>query len=156
MSQNTIQQAINDIQNLTQKHGAVLKEGQAGEVPLAKLLRPWLAITDLELEDALALSATELWEQLSKVDKGLSGYLAVMGSTPDPSQLQEAACRLMGGFTIAGSNVVEGDIEITQKMSIVFEGGAWIYVTDPKLRIRESAADFKTALKAVRQMLQPE
>jgi hypothetical protein len=148
MSQNTIQQAINDI--------AILSKTPAAEAPLAKLLRPWLAITDLELEDALTRNATELWDQLARVHKGLSGYLAVMGSTPDPDELQEAACRLMGSFEIMGTNIIEGDIDITQKMSIVFEGGSWIYITDPKLRLRQTSDKFRTALKAVRQMLKSE
>jgi len=153
MSQNTIQQAIEDIQLLIKTHGAVLKDGQAGEVPLAKLLRPWLAITDLEFEDALARSASDLWDQLSKVHKGLSGYLAVMGSMPDPNELQEAACRLMGSFEITGTNIIEGDMDITQKMSIAFEGGVWVYVTDPKLRLIGRTDSFQTALAAVREML---
>jgi len=149
MSQNTIQQAVEDIQLLTKTHG----DGHAGDISLAKLLRPWLAITDLEFEDALAMSATELWEQLSRVHTGLSGYLAVMGTTPDPEQLQEAACRLMGSFEIAGTNVIEGDIDITQKMTINFDGGVWVYVTDPKLRTIGKTDNFQTALAAVREML---
>jgi hypothetical protein len=149
MSQNTIQQAIEDIQRLAKKHS------ESGEdIPLGDLLRPWLAITDLDIKDALEQSAADLWANLRAVHTGLSGYLAVMGSMPNPTELQEAACRLMASFSVAGTNIVDGDISLQQKMTIVFEGGVWVYITDPKLRMRETTTNFREALAKVREMLQ--
>lgn len=149
MSQNTIQQAIDDIQRLSEKYA-----NDPFEIPLSDLLRPWLAITDLGIKDALGLSAKEIWAHLDSVLGGLSGYLAVMGSMPNPTELQEAACRLMGSFTIAGTNIIDGDLTLQQKMTLVFEGGVWVYITDPKLRMRETSVSFREALAKVRKMLQ--
>jgi hypothetical protein len=149
MTQITIQQALDDIEV------QIRKGGRAEDIPLRQLLRPWLILTDLEWQEGMDLSAGKIWRDLQAVHQGLASYLKVMGSTPNPVELQEAACRLIGEFQIRGADVTDGDINLTSHSTISFEGGAWVYVTDARLRLRDSKPTFREALREVRQMLDP-
>lgn len=135
MPQTTIQQALADIEKVHTK--------EAREVPLEDLLRPWLAITDLTLEEGLKLSGYQLYHALTQVHQGLSSYMKIMSDTSE-DQLQEAACRLIGNFTIYQGSA---------KRTINFENGSWVFVSDPSLRIRGSASTFRQAVSEVRQLL---
>lgn len=145
MSQNTFQQALSSIEDLPKK--------KAPEVPLHDLIRPWLAITDLGIREALQLSAEQIHQNLCAVHEGLASYLKVMGTSPDPDELQEAACRLIGQMDVLGEGFNDGDITMQHKMTIKFEGGAWVYIADSKLRLRQSKEFFQEALSEVRSML---
>lgn len=148
MPQITVQQALSEIEDISLKYGSVMP----GDVPLRKLLRPWLVITDLNVEDALILTAGEIWTQLSEVRQGLLGYMMVMAKDTDSDQLQEAACRLIGEFNLGGEKVVEGKIVmvVQQKNPIRFESGVWNYCSDPAMRLMETAPTFREAVAAIR------
>jgi len=148
MSQTTLQQALGSIESLPTK--------KAPDVPLHDLIRPWLAITDLGIREALHITAEHLHRDLCAVHNGLASYLKVMGTTPDPDELQEAACRLIGQMEVLGDGFVDGDISMQSKVPLKFEGGTWVYWSDPKMRMRQTKATFREALVEVREMLAPE
>jgi hypothetical protein len=102
-----------------------------------------LAITDLNLEEGLKLSVQDLYSSLALVHHGLSSYMKIMGHTNE-EDLQEAACRLMGKFTL-----YHGD----SKRSVQFTDGKWVYVSDPSLRLIESAPRFREAVENLRQLM---
>lgn len=145
MSQTTLQQALTSIESLP--------KAKAAEVPLHDLIRPWLAITDLGIREALHITAEHLHRDLCAVHEGLASYLKVMGTTPDPDELREAACRLIGQMEVLGDGFVDGDIEMRNKVPLKFEGGVWVYWSDPKLRMRQTKENFREALVEVREML---
>jgi len=145
MSQTTLQQALTAIESLPTK--------KAMDIPLHDLIRPWLSITDLGIREALQVSAGQLFADLCAVHEGLASYLKVMGTTPDSDELREAACRLIGQMDVLGEGFVDGDISMQHKMTLKFEGGVWVYVSDPRMRLRQSKEKFSEALAEVRQLL---
>lgn len=124
-------------------------EGTAATTPLIKLLRPWLVITGLEFKDAVHLTSDTLWTAYGAISSKLGEVLDVL----DDDQLREAACRCLGNVTVYGDLIEEGDVALHHGITISWSGTQWAYVTDPKLRLRETSSSFVNALAAVNQML---
>lgn len=118
-------------------------------ISIQKLLKPWLIITGLELKDALHQTPDRLRDDLQTV---YSGLRAVLGLLPE-DQLQEAACRLLGTFEIYGEAISDGTFSIEQSCSISWDGNGWLFISDPKLRLRETAQTYQKAVAEVRKIL---
>ena len=127
----------------------LLDEKKPEDVPLVDLLRVWMVITDLEIMDAMHLSVSELGEHLISIHEKLSGILDVV----DEDQLQEAACRQIGKINIYGDFIQEGEVAERMKLTVSWDGGKWLYITDPKLRMTESCGNYKSAKNAIFEML---
>lgn len=117
--------------------------------PLINLIRPWMIITDLELIDAIHLDVESLQNQLSDIRDSLKDVIDIV----DEDQLQEAACRKLKTVHIYGDMIQDEDIAERAKLTINWDGGKWVYITDPKLRMTESSNSYLEAKEAVCQML---
>jgi hypothetical protein len=137
-----IKTAITSLKNL--KLGAPF-----GEEPLISLIRPWMIITDLELLDAIHLNLNDLREQLSSIRDSLTDVIDIV----DEDQLQEAACRKIKSINVYADMIPDRDVAERAKLTINWDGGKWLYITDPKLRMTESSTSYKEARKAVFGML---
>lgn len=146
MTQITIQQALSDF-------GFLHDQGKrVQDVPLKELLRPWLVVTGLEWREAVDCSVGQIWRDLQVANQGVSSYLKVMGEE-NPVDLREFSCRLIGRFTVMGEDIRDENVTATTRLTITFENGAWFYVSDTKLRLRDSRPTFSEALHEVRQIL---
>lgn len=137
---------------LSQMTPILQKKEDAGAIPLKKLLAFWVGVTGLEWTDVVDHSATEIWAQLSTVYHGLRDYLTVMGPNGDPEQLHEAACRMIGKFVLRGASTDEEGY-FQGEIPISFDQNAWVYYSDPKLRMRNSKPTFREAVHEVRKLL---
>ena len=118
-------------------------------LPLIDLLRPWMVITGLEFKDGVHLTADSLVEKLLRVHAKLGDSLDLL----DDDQLQEAACRCFKKITVYGELIEEGDIVLKHGQDIEWDGSTWIFISDPKLRMRETSKLYLNALEAVKQRL---
>ncbi len=137
MPQITIKEAIQEIGSLTD------------DKPIIDILRPWMAITGLTFKDALHLSHGEAIEGLKAVHNKLGEVLDVL----DEDQLQEAACRCLKDITVYGEMMSHGDVTVRHGQNLNWDGTAWIYISDPKLRQRDSSKSYAEALKIVREIV---
>lgn len=139
MPQSTIREAIESIARLQ----------QATNPPIIEVLRPWMIVTGLTFKDALHVSYADLQKGLDAIHDKLSGVLDVL----DEDQLQEAACRSLKTVTVYGEMITDGDVAVRHGQNIEWDGSAWNYVTDPKLRQRGSSKSYAEALTTVRQIV---
>lgn len=139
MTQELIRHAIESIGRLQ----------QATNPPLIEVLRPWMVITGLTFKDALHVSYADLQGGLDAIHEKLNGVLDVL----DEDQLQEAACRCLKTVTVYGEMMKDGDVAVRHGQNIEWDGNAWNYVTDPKLRQRGSSKSYAQAMTAVREMV---
>lgn len=146
-----IKQAIREIHGLIERRtgDGVDVKGMAG-TSLIDMMRPWLVITGLDFKDVVHLTVEDLWTALGRIHDKLGGIIDVL----DGDQLREAACRVIGSVTVHSDEpVAEDGVVIHSGLTVSWDGGAWQYVTDPKMRLRESAGTYAEALAAVRRML---
>lgn len=139
MSQITIKEAVREIQYL---------DGGCNH-PLIRVMRPWMVITGLSLEDAIHLNYDETVRNLVLVHRKLGELLDIL----DEDQLQETACRCLKEIVVYGELVTDGDTAIRQRQVIAWDGDTWQYITDPKLRQRGSSKSYVTALADVREAM---
>lgn len=118
-------------------------------VPLIELLRPWMIITGLEFKDGVHLTADDLVQKLLRVYAKLGDSLDLL----DEDQLREAACRCLKKVTVYGELVEDGGIVLKHGQDIEWEGSTWVFISDPKLRLRETSKFYEHALEAVKQRL---
>lgn len=119
-------------------------------VPIIELLRPWMIITGLDFKDAIHLTADDLVKQLLRVHAKLGDSLDLL----DEDQLQEAACRCLKKITVYADPVDDGEVAVRHGQDVDWDGTSWVYITDPKLRMRESSKHYSEAIAAVRARLQ--
>jgi hypothetical protein len=124
-------------------------EGSAEKTPLIKLLRPWLVITGLDFKDAVHLTSDALWSAYQSINTKLGEVIDVL----DDDQLREAACRCLGSVTVYGEMIQEGDVAVHHGITISWTGNRWAYVTDSKLRLRETSSSFVEGLAAINEAL---
>jgi len=118
-------------------------------VPLIDLLRPWMVITNLDFKDGVHLTADDLVQKLLRVHAKLGDSLDLL----DEDQLQEAACRCLKKITVYGELIEDGEIILKHGQDIEWDGSTWIFICDPKLRLRETSKLYLNALEAVKQRL---
>lgn len=126
-----------------------LKLGSPDEEPVIHLIGPWMTVTDLELMDVIHLPLCQIVSDLVTIREALSDVVDVM----DDDQVQEAACRKIGKLNVYGDMIQDAGVAERAKITINWDGGRWLYITDPKLRMTESSVSYKTAKEAVFQML---
>jgi hypothetical protein len=119
-------------------------------VPLIELLRPWMIITGLDFKDGVHLTADELVQKLLRVYVKLGDSLDLL----DEDQLREAACRCFKKVTVYGELVEDAGIVLKHGQDIEWDGNTWIFISDPKLRMRETTKVYAHALEAVKQRLE--
>lgn len=139
MTQHSIKDAIASTRDLRER----------GRLPLLDVLRPWMAITGLGFKDALHLTHDDLVEGLVRVHARLGDSLDIF----DEDQLQEAACRCLGSVTVYAEMITDGELAVRHGQNIEWDGGKWVYISDPKMRMRETASSYREALRAVREQL---
>lgn len=127
-----IKNAVLSIQALNEKSG------------LIDYLRPWLVITDLELQDALALSFDDLREGLERIYSKLSDSCDIF----DEDQLQEAACRCLGTIVMQGELMEDAEVRHRTSFKAEWNGNHWFYITDPRLRQRVETKSYAEVRRA--------
>ena len=143
----SIKQTIREISALFTGQASVNRDPSATTTPLIDLMRPWLVITGLDFKDVVHLSSGEMWSALERVHAKVGGILDVL----DDDQLRETACRMIGSVTLHEEDpVVEDGVVLHGGTTISWDGSAWQYVSDPKLRMRDSTKTYAEALSAVR------
>jgi hypothetical protein len=118
-------------------------------VPLIELLRPWMIIAGLEFKDGVHLTADDLVQKLLRVYAKLGDSLDLL----DEDQLREAACRCLKKITVYGDFIEDGDIVFKHGQDIEWDGSTWVFISDPKLRLRETSKLYEHALDAIKQRL---
>lgn len=136
----TVQQAISSIKHLQENTN----------VPLIDLLRPWMVITGLDFKDAIHLTHMQLTNGLCRIYNRLGDSLDIF----DGDQLQEAACRCLQTVTVYGEPLQEEDTAVAVGQTIQWDGSRWIFISDPKMRLRESAPSYKEALEQVKKQIE--
>lgn len=114
--------------------------------PMIDFMRAWMIITGLDFKDVVHLSHKELVQGLGRVSSKLSDSVDIF----DDDQLQEAACRCLGKITVYGDPVGEGDIVLSHGQDVSWDGSTWNYVSDPKMRLRETSKHYLNAIAAVK------
>lgn len=117
-------------------------------VPLIQLLRPWMVITGLEFQDGVHLTADQLVNSLLRVYGKLGDSLDLL----DEDQLQEAACRCLKKITVYGE-MIDSSVAAQQKQDVEWDGSTWVFIADPKMRLRETSKSYVQALGAVKERL---
>lgn len=116
-------------------------------LPLIQLLQPWMVITGLEFKDAVHLTHFSLLQKLVHVHSKLGDSLDIL----DEDQLREAACRCFKRITVYGDFIGDGDIVLRHGQDIDWDGSTWNFISDPKLRMRETSKLYVDALAAVKE-----
>jgi hypothetical protein len=135
----TVKDAIASIANI----------GHDTNSPLIDILRPWMTITGLGFKDALHLVHHDLIEGLMRVHNKLGESLDIF----DEDQLQEAACRCLGRVTVYGEMITDGDIAIRHGQNIEWDGTTWVFISDPKMRMRGTSKSYPEALATVQKIV---
>jgi hypothetical protein len=118
-------------------------------IPLIDLMRPWMTITGLGFQDAVHLTHQDLVAGLVRVHARLGDSLDIF----DEDQLQEAACRCLKRVTVYGEMITDGELAVRHGQNIEWDGSTWVFISDPKLRMRETTMSYREALKAVQDRL---
>lgn len=122
---------------------------------LMDVLRPWLIITGLDVQDLLHKPWTELVAPLLRIHKKLPSVLSIL----DEDQAQEAACREIKSVDVFSDLnddfFEEVDLAGRTKITVAWDDllEKWVWIGDPKLRIRETSRRFIEARDSVREML---
>lgn len=132
------------IQNISQKRLA--------DTPLITVLRYWMTITGLDFKDAIHVSFEEMSRDLENIHDRLASVVDVL----DDDQAQEAACRLLEQIHIYSDDMDDEEVSARSRITVKWDGSAWQFICDPKLRLRESKPRFVDAREAVLKMLAPE
>lgn len=131
----TLKDTINEIATLRDNPDATIMDA----------LRPWMVITGLSFKDALHLSYPQVTEGLFAVYNKLEDVIDVL----DDDQIQEAACRSLKKITVVGDTITDGDVAVRSGKDISWDGTTWAWISDPKLRQRNTSKSYREALSAV-------
>jgi hypothetical protein len=143
------QQETTDMSQIKNSIASIRDLHENTNIPLINLMRPWMAITGLSFKDALHLTHLDLVEGLVRVHARLGDSLDIF----DEDQLQEAACRCLKKITVYGEMITDGEFAVHRGQDIEWGGSSWVFISDPKLRMRETSMSYREALKAVQERL---
>lgn len=135
----SMKQAIRSIEPLLEKRSLAT---------FLEVFRPWLTLTDLGILDVLHLPHGILRDKLELVHSELSKILDVLTE----EQAQEAAARLLAPITVYASVTDLFDARPSGS-SLVWDGANWLFVCDPRTRLRDTRATYREALAEVRRHL---